>query len=57
VIDRCRRKPGGALSSIGALGLVRRAARVHGGEVRVRGLLREGCTMTFEVPVEPPPQP
>jgi len=57
VIDRCRRKPGGGMNSIGGLGLVRRAARAHGGEVRVRGLFREGCTLTFDVPVEPPPQP
>jgi signal transduction histidine kinase len=57
VIDRCRRKPGGGLNSVGGLGLVRRAARAHGGEVRVRGLFREGCTLTFDVPVAPPPQP
>jgi len=53
VIDRCRRNPGGGRSGLGGLGLVRRAARVHGGEVRVRGMSGEGCTLTFDVPVEP----
>jgi light-regulated signal transduction histidine kinase (bacteriophytochrome) len=50
VIDRCRKRDGGA----NGLGLVRRAARAHGGDLRVRSLFREGCTLTFEVPVAPP---
>jgi signal transduction histidine kinase len=54
VIDRCRRRPAGVLNGLGGLGLVRRAARAHGGEVRVRGRSGEGCTLTFDVPVAPP---
>jgi len=53
VIDRCRRRPDGGLPSVGGLGLVRRAARAQGGEVRLRARFREGCTLTFDVPVEP----
>jgi len=53
VIDRCRRMPAGMRNGLNGLGLVRRAARAHGGEVRVRGLPGEGCTLTFDVPVRP----
>jgi hypothetical protein len=53
VIDRCRKRTGGRLGSVGGLGLVRRAARAHGGEVRIRGTPPEGCTLTFDVPVDP----
>jgi len=53
VIDRCRKRAGGRLGSVGGLGLVRRAARAHGGEVRIRGTPPEGCTLPFDVPVDP----
>jgi len=36
VVDRCRKRPDGRLGSVSGLALVRRAARAHGGEVRVR---------------------
>jgi signal transduction histidine kinase len=53
VVDRCRRRPDGRLLTIGGLGLVRRAVRAHGGAVRVRGVPRDGCALTLDVPFEP----
>jgi signal transduction histidine kinase len=41
------------LLSIGGLGLVRRAVRAHGGAVRVRGVPRDGCALTLEMPLDP----
>jgi signal transduction histidine kinase len=52
VVDRCRKRPDGRLGSVSGLALVRRAARAHGGEVRVRGL-GDGCALTIDLPLEP----
>jgi signal transduction histidine kinase len=52
VVDRCRRRPDGRLLTIGGLGLVRRAVRAHGGAVRVRGVPRDGCALTLDMPLD-----
>jgi signal transduction histidine kinase len=53
VVDRCRKRPGGRLGSISGLALVRRAARAHGGDVKVRGASGPGCALTLDLPLEP----
>jgi signal transduction histidine kinase len=53
LVDRCRKRPNGRLGSVSGLALVRRAARAHGGEVKVRGTPGEGCTLTLELPLTP----
>jgi len=55
VVDRCRKRPGGRLASVSGLALVRRAARVHGGDVKVRGIPGDGCALTMELPLTPEP--
>jgi signal transduction histidine kinase len=52
VVDRCRKRPDGRLGSVSGLALVRRAARAHGGEVRVRGI-DGGCALTMDLPLDP----
>jgi signal transduction histidine kinase len=53
LVERCRRRPDGRLGSVSGLALVRRAARAHGGEVKVHGLPGDGCALTLELPLEP----
>jgi len=53
LVDRCRKRPDGRLSSVSGLALVRRAARAHGGEVKVRGTAGDGCALTLQLPLEP----
>jgi signal transduction histidine kinase len=53
VVDRCRKRPNGRLGSVSGLGLVRRAARAHGGDVKVRGIPGDGCSLTLELPLVP----
>ena len=52
VVDRCRKRPDGRLGSVSGLALVRRAARAHGGDVKVRGA-HGGCALTLEFPLGP----
>ena len=51
LVDRCRKRPDGRLASVSGLGLVRRAARLHGGDVKVRGMSGYGCALTLELPL------
>ena len=51
LVDRCRKRPDGRLASVSGLGLVRRAARLHGGDVKVRGMRGYGCALTLELPL------
>jgi signal transduction histidine kinase len=53
LVDRCRKRPDGRLGSVSGLALVRRAARAHGGEVKVRGTPGDGCALTMELPLTP----
>jgi signal transduction histidine kinase len=53
LVDRCRKRPDGRLGSVSGLALVRRAARAHGGEVKVRGIPGDGCALTLELPLTP----
>jgi len=53
LVDRCRKRPDGRLGSVSGLGLVRRAARAHGGDVKVRGTPGDGCALTLELPLGP----
>jgi len=53
LVDRCRKRPNGRLGSVSGLALVRRAARAHGGEVKVRGIPGDGCALTLELPLTP----
>ena len=53
LVDRCRKRPDGRLGSVSGLALVRRAARAHGGEVRVRAIPGEGCALTLDLPLTP----
>jgi signal transduction histidine kinase len=53
VVDRCRKRPDGRLGSVSGLALVRRAARAHGGEVKVRAIPGDGCALTLELPLTP----
>ena len=55
VVDRCRKRPDGRLASVSGLALVRRAARAHGGEVKVRGIPGDGCALTLQLPLQPEP--
>ena len=55
LVDRCRKRPDGRLGSVSGLALVRRAARVHGGEVKVRATSGSGCSLTLELPIHPDP--
>jgi signal transduction histidine kinase len=52
VVDRCRKRSDGRLASVSGLGLVRRAARAHGGDVKVRGI-DAGCALTMDLPLDP----
>ena len=53
LVDRCRKRPDGRLASVSGLALVRRAARAHGGDVKVRGIPGDGCALTLELPLTP----
>ncbi len=53
LVDRCRKRPDGRLGSVSGLALVRRAARAHGGEVRVRAIPGDGCALTLDLPLTP----
>jgi signal transduction histidine kinase len=53
LVDRCRKRQDGRLGSVSGLGLVRRAARAHGGDVKVRGIPGDGCALTLELPLGP----
>ena len=53
LVDRCRKRPDGRLASVSGLALVRRAARAHGGEVRVRAIPGDGCALTLDLPLTP----
>jgi signal transduction histidine kinase len=53
LVDRCRKRPDGRLGSVSGLALVRRAARAHGGEVKVRGIPGDGCALTMDLPLNP----
>ena len=53
LVDRCSKRPDGRLGSVSGLALVRRAARAHGGEVKVRGIPGDGCALTMELPITP----
>jgi signal transduction histidine kinase len=55
LVDRCRKRPDGRLGSVSGLALVRRAARAHGGEVKVRAVPGDGCALTLELPLTPGP--
>ena len=52
LVDRCRKRPDGRLRSVSGLALVRRAARAHGGDVKVRGA-HGGCALTMDFPLGP----
>src|SRR5207248_11356301 len=52
LVNRCRKRPDGRMGSVSGLALVRRAARAHGGEVKVRGA-HGGCALTLELPLGP----